>query len=455
MTAEVSPEHTQMAESPVNVEEPLKQEETAGEENNLEASNGKNPSPDLIPEVDERRASFKEESNFLSDLKESERNALFELQSKLEEAIAQGNLLEKDSKEATDQEGRDANNKDYSIWGVPLLPSKGGKSTDVVLLKFLRAREFKVKDAFEMLKNTLRWRKENRVDSILDEVVLKDEFGKAGFINGIDREGHPVCYNVLGVFQDAEISRIVFGSEEGRKKFLRSRVQLMEQGIKELDMRPGAVSSMLHITDLKDMIGLSKKEVRDTLKLAVQLLQDNYPEFVARHVVINAPFWYYALNAILSPFLTQRTKNKFVVVRPAKVTETLLKYISAEAIPTHYGGLKRENDSEFSMEEGRVLELTVKPASFGTIEIPALETGTTVLWDFSVLGWEVNYRAEFVPADEGAYTVIVQKGKRIGAEEEPIRNSFRNNEPGKVILTIENSTVKKKRVFYRYKVTSA
>ncbi|XP_020674747.1 patellin-4 [Dendrobium catenatum] len=446
MTVEVSPEQTQMVESAVKGEEPVKLEETAAEEKKAEVSDGKYPSSDHSSAVVERSPSFKEESNFLSDLKESERRALFELQSKLEEAIAEGNLLKKDSKE-TDE--------DFSIWGVPLLPSKGGKSTDVVLLKFLRAREFKVKDAFDMLKNTLRWRKENKVDSILDEEDIRDEFGKAGFINGLDREGHPVCYNVLGVFQDAEMSRIVFGSDEGRKKFLRSRVQLMEQGIKELDMRPGEVSSLLHITDLKDVIGLSKKEVRDTIKQAVHLLQDNYPEFVAKNVIINAPFWYYALNAILSPFLTQRTKSKFVVVRPAKVTETLLKYISPEAIPTQYGGLKRENDNEFSMEEGRVLELTVKAASVGTIEIPALETGTTLLWDFVVLGWEVNYTAEFVPSDEGSYTIIVQKGKRIASQEEPIRNSFRNNEPGKVILTIENSTLKKKRVFYRYKVISA
>lgn len=268
-----------MAESPVEGEETLKPEEKK-----VEVSYGKDPSSDHTSAVVERSASFKEESNFLSDLKESERKALFELQNKLEEAIAEGNFLKRESEEAPDQEAQDANHRDFSIWGVPLLPSKGGKSTDVVLLKFLRAREFKVKDAFEMLRNTLRWRKEAKVDSILDEDDLREEFGKAGFINGLDREGHPVCYNVLGVFQDEEISRVVFGSEEGRKKFLRSRVQIMEQGIKELVMKPGGVSSLLHITDLKDLIGLSKKEVRDTLKQAVQLLQDNYPEFVARNV---------------------------------------------------------------------------------------------------------------------------------------------------------------------------
>lgn len=81
-----------------------------------------------------------------------------------------------------------------------------------------------------------------------------------------------------------------------------------------------------------------------------------------------------------------------------------------------------------------------------------LQVGNTLVWDLTVLGWEVNYKEEFVPADEGSYTIIVQKGKRVSADEGPLRNTFRNGEPGKVVLTVENaSSGKKKRVLYRHK----
>ncbi len=73
-----------------------------------------------------------------------------------------------------------------------------------------------------------------------------------------------------------------------------------------------------------------------------------------------------------------------------------------------------------------------------------------MVWDLTVLGWEVNYKEEFVPTDEGSYTIIVQKGKKIGGQEGPIRNTFRTNEPGKLVLTIENMSSRKKRVMYRY-----
>ena len=108
-------------------------------------------------------------------------------------------------------------------------------------------------------------------------------------------------------------------------------------------------------------------------------------------------------NALLSPFLTQRTRKKFVFARPSKVTETLLKYISVEEIPVQYGGLKREEDTEFSVEDGGVSEIVFKAGSTTTIEIPAPEqVGSTLVWDLTVMGWEVNYKEEFVPADEGS-----------------------------------------------------
>ncbi|KAK9151249.1 hypothetical protein Syun_009558 [Stephania yunnanensis] len=344
--------------------------------------------------------------------------------------------------------------ENISLWGVPLLPSKGAEGIDVVLLKFLRAREFKVNDAFEMLRNTLRWRKENKIDSILEE-ELGGDLSQVAYMDGMDREGHPVCYNIYGVFENEELYQKTFGTEEKRQEFLRWRFQLMEKGIKNLDFKPGGVSSLLQITDLKNSPGPSKKELRVATKQAVGLLQDNYPEFVARNIFINVPFWYYAFNALLSPFLTQRTKSKFLFARPAKVTETLLKYIPAEQVPVNYGGLKRENDSDFSIEDGPVSDFFIKGGSKETIEVPQPEVGTTLVWDLTVSGWEVNYKEEFVPTDEGSYTIIVQKEKKMNANDEPVRNSFKNNEPGKIVITIDNSAFKKKRVMYRHKIKSS
>ncbi|KAM7530364.1 hypothetical protein LguiB_033774 [Lonicera macranthoides] len=493
MTVEVQTEATQVCENVQQQEESVKIAIETKKVSEKEAEPVKEVEPvdESKSKVVEKSSSFKEESNFLSDLKDHEKKALSELKSKLEEAINGDTLFKKDEpkpketlkteecakeeetpkteecaneKEKSKSEEKDCEekeeskpdsgieiNKDISIWGVPLFPCNETEGTNVVLLKFLRARDFKVNESFEMIKKTLLWRKESNIDSILDE-DLGCDLASAAYMSGVDREGHPICYNIFGVLDDEELYKKTFGAEATRGQFLRWRVQLMEKGIQKLDLKAGGVNSLLQINDLKNSPGPAKKEVRVAIKEAVGILQDNYPEFVARNIFINVPYWYYAFHALMSPFLTQRTKSKFVVVHPAKVTETLLKYIPIEEIPIQYGGLKRENDFEFSIDDGVVSEILIKAKSTETIEIPAPEAGTTFIWDVTCLGWEVYYKEEFVPMDECSYTIIVQKGKKISSSEGPIRNTFKTNESGKIVLTFENSSSKKKKVFYRFKV---
>lgn len=72
----------------------------------------------------------------------------------------------------------------------------------------------------------------------------------------------------------------------------------------------------------------------------------------------------------------------------------------------------------------------------------------TMVWDITVVGWEVSYKEEFIPDDEGSYKILLQNQKKMGV---CVRNSFYISEPGRIVLTIDNGTLKKKRVLYRSK----
>nr|QAA13012.1 PATL2 [Saccharum hybrid cultivar ROC22] len=337
------------------------------------------------------------------------------------------------------------------IWGVPLVGDD--ERTDTVLLKFLRAREFKVKEAMAMLKSAVLWRKRFGITSLLDADLGLPELENVVFYRGADREGHPVCYNVYGEFQDKELYEKAFGDEEKRERFLKWRIQLLERGIREqLDFSPSGICSMVQVTDLKNSPPMLGKH-RAVTRQALALLQDNYPEFIAKKVFINVPWWYLAANKMMSPFLTQRTKSKFVFASPAKSAETLFRYIAPEQVPVQFGGLFKEDDPEFTTSD-TVTELTIKPSSKETIEIPVTEN-STIVWELRVLGWEVSYGAEFTPDAEGGYTVIVQKTRKVPANEEPImKGSFKVGEPGKLVLTVNNSASKKKKLLHRSKVKS-
>ncbi|KAK2438894.1 patellin-3 [Trifolium repens] len=339
--------------------------------------------------------------------------------------------------------------EEVSIYGIPLLADE---RSDVILMKFLRARDFKVKEAFTMIKNTILWRKEFGIEELMDE-KLGNELEKFVYMHGFDKEGHPVCYNIYGEFQNKELYKKCFSDEEKRQNFLRWRIQFLEKSIRNLDFNKDGICTIVQVNDLKDSPGPAKWELRQATKQALQLLQDNYPEFVAKQVFINVPWWYLAVNRMISPFVTQRTKSKFVFAGPSKSPETLLSYIAPEQLPVKYGGLSK--DGEFGNSDAVVTEITIKPTSKHTVEFPVTEK-CLLSWEVRVIGWEVSYGAEFVPSNEESYTVIVQKARKVASSEEPVLcNSFKISEPGKVVLTIDNTSSRKKKLLYRLKTKSS
>lgn len=90
--------------------------------------------------------------------------------------------------------------------------------------------------------------------------------------------------------------------------------------------------------------------------------------------------------------------------------------------------------------------------------MPAIleQVGSVLTWELRVLGWDVTYGGEFVPSAEDAYTVIIQKPRKYSPADEPfVKNSFKIGEPGKVLLTVNNGSSRKKKILYRSKITQS
>jgi hypothetical protein len=376
-----------------------------------------------------RSDSFQEDTYFLSSLKPAEAKSFQDFKS----------LLSSHPSE-----------KPLSMWGIPLIPpDSSDERADVVLLKFLRARDFNVRDAHQMLTKCATWRAEFGADSVVDEELgFKELEGVVAYMHGWDRAGHPVCYNAYGVFKDKCMYEKVFGDGEKMERFLRWRVQVMERGVKMLQFRPGGVNSIIQVTDLK---GMPKRELRSASKQILSLFQDNYPEMVARKIFVNVPWYFSVFYAMISPFLTERTKSKFVIAREGNVAETLYKFIRPEFVPVQYGGLSRHGDLENGPPKP-ASEFTIKGAEKVFLEIDGIEAGATITWDLVVGGWDLEYGAEYVPLSEQSYTLSVEKPRKIPATaDEPVHNTFTARETGKMILSIDNSASRKRKVAaYRY-----
>lgn len=65
----------------------------------------------------------------------------------------------------------------------------------------------------------------------------------------------------------------------------------------------------------------------------------------------------------------------------------------------------------------------------------------------------MEYYAEFVPNAEGGYTIAVEKPRRMTADEEAVHNSFAAREAGKMVLSVDNTASRTRKVAaYRYVV---
>lgn len=203
--------------------------------------------------------------------------ALSHFRFKLEDMI-QRNCLFGQPKQTT------PSSKDITLWGIPLLPSRGHAGTDAVLLKFLEASGYRVQEAFEMLRETLRWRRMYRIDAIGNE-QLGCNADKFVYIDGADREGRPVWFNTYGAnLKDRESYQRQFGSSERRAEFMRCIVQSLETGIGKLSFKDGGVDSLVHVADMTNMGNPKMKELKGILWTSLVICRHRYPEIIRKHV---------------------------------------------------------------------------------------------------------------------------------------------------------------------------
>lgn len=210
------------------------------------------------------------------------KKALLEFRCRLEDAILSHKILgkEKGRISSIETENAEENLRDLTLWGVPLLPSKGQEATDVVLTKFLKAKDFKVSEAFNLLQRTLKWRTEMKIDQILEENFGAD-LDKVGYIGSKDKKGHPLCFNAYGIYKKKETYKERF---EKCVDFLRWNIQFMERCIQTLSFQPGGANSVVWIVDLKHAPAPAMKELPFFSRKVLTLFQDYYPGIIFRYV---------------------------------------------------------------------------------------------------------------------------------------------------------------------------
>lgn len=220
------------------------------------------------------------------------------------------------------------------------------------LLRFLRARNFNIEKAKNMLTNAIKFRQENDYARAMSHDFSEFEFifknYSYGFCN-YDNEGRVIVVEEIAKSRPQEILKNV--SEELLTDYLiQKHERLIHVILPALSRFYGRrIDRTCLIIDLKD-VSIGKwfdSKLQKFLKLASVLGQDYYPELLGISFIINAPFIFKGLWAVIKTMLDERTVKKFFIESNDGL-KTMKNYMNVDFLPISMGGKSIERVDEFN-----------------------------------------------------------------------------------------------------------
>mmetsp|Transcript_9037 Transcript_9037/g.17692 ORF Transcript_9037/g.17692 Transcript_9037/m.17692 type:complete len:309 (-) Transcript_9037:402-1328(-) len=182
---------------------------------------------------------------------------------------------------------------------------------------------------------TKQWRKEYKTDQLLFEpqphfALIKRYYQH--YIIGKCKAGHFVWVERPG---KSRVSKI-YEADVALDDLCRHYVFVSEFLWNVID--PNDESMALSLFDCEGCgMGFLAGKTMELFKTTSKVIQMHYPERSYKMIVINAPWWFKTVWALISPLLDPRTKEKIVILG-SDYKAKLLEYLDESEVPVEYGG---------------------------------------------------------------------------------------------------------------------
>lgn len=219
---------------------------------------------------------------------------------------------------------------------------------DGIIGRYLRMHKGNRRKAKRSLEETLQWRADNEIDTMLSRPHEKFDFYKEfqphTFV-GRDRSGHVILVQRPG-YTRLDMLPLIDPDD-----LLMHYIFVMEYCWNMIEPRPD--QTMTSILDLQNVSLQKSRELIGFVKRYANAMETHYPERSHMTLIINAPRWFGTIYRLISPFLRESTKERTNIFSKGKKQEKALREIFGdEPVPRELlEGRPFHDWKAFSMEK--------------------------------------------------------------------------------------------------------
>jgi len=227
---------------------------------------------------------------------------------------------------------------------------------ELMLIQFVRGYSYEKEWAdrvHEMVVKTLDWREKNQIDTICNRKLDKrEEFKKTWvtMVSGHDPRGRLITVDRLGHIKPSDLLD-KFTVDELQLHHAQNQEYIVKLKRKQNAKTGTRIYKTVSVLDL-DGIGMGHSSGKFTgpARSVMDIDQWFYPESLQKMYVVNAPWVFKAIWAIVRPWLHPITQSKIQVCGSAFLDELAADGIGKDQLPECLGGTATDHLAEFETE---------------------------------------------------------------------------------------------------------